>query len=529
MDQSLATAMVSSIAPPYRDAVYRDEIDPDPQLRGNAMAAVWPRPGDDLFKALRKRPPPRVQHFADLSLAQRLEHLSRLDDFHYPFEGEQGYLLTVISQVRKSYLARNATNPQVMRVLMSAAEGRFTAVPRLSEAGGGGGLGVLVTGISGAGKSCWVDRVQALYGQRPWVHKQINGRPCRWFQLGGIRVKVKRTWRATLEAIIQAIDFQLSTDYYSKREKAATKGRYENSVLAAATGHFAPYIILEDLDRIRMTDEGSKEILDGLIDLMEAAGLVIIVVGTVKLRRLFKQEPMYFAKFSSAGDIRFERLQPSKGASHFIKTLQSQSVSKNPIKFSADFEKQFLISTMGVRRIMRETMRCILTRHAHDESTVVDAKLLESIARDEMEAFQDCVGVLRQYDLGMPAKYEDYQAYEHFLPPEAVRLTDEQMAVIDQFCANRALNLDQFRSALTPDIYETLKQEQLEARTRKRRPDVAGDKEGKEGKEGKDRKEGTGGKVSKDPGGMPSKGAGSAAAPAGPFPLPSELDPTTLG
>jgi len=279
-------------------------------------------------------------------------------------------------------------------------------------------------------------------------------------------VKVKSTWKSTLEAILIAIDFQLRTNYYAKREAASTNGRYESSVLAATTGHFAPYIILDDLDRLRtLRGDKAEEILKGLVDLMEGAGLVIIVVGTVRVRYLLQQFPAYQSKFSSAGHFKFEPVREAKDFDRFVTALKEQSVSRTKIAYGQDFDHQLYIRTMGVRRFIREFMRIVMLRHAYEERTVPNAALLDDILDDELEYLKPCLQVLWQVAAGFDARFLKFQAYEDLVPPEKPKVPKEERVVLLKWAEEvKALTPQQVFAKMSPEVHDTLQAARRKAR-----------------------------------------------------------------
>lgn len=449
--------------PAWRPAVYTP--DSDPRLKGNPMAEVWPGPHTDIAGKLMRHFDKRPPEFLDKHLNERIEELDRLDEFHYPFAGEEHDMRRIVSLVRSSFVARNPNNPLAMKALMAAASGRLGAMPRLSESGGGGKLGFLITGISGSGKSSFVDRLQHLYLPRPWLHESLNGRPCRWFQLGGIRVKTKRTLRATLEVTTQCIDFQLRTDYYSKRDKGASATRYENTVTGGLTGHFAPYLLLDDFERLAHLPLGDAEaIINSLIDLMEFAGVPVIVVGTIRVQKMFQRFPAAMHKFHSGGTAKFGPLQPGRDFQNFVLALQRRSVSRNPVQYSDDFYEQLWMHTAGVRRVVRETMRWVLTRHAYEEGGVyANGSLLESIFNDELGEFKPCLQVLRQVALGFDPDFKSHQQYEDFIPEEAPKIRREARDVLNDFRLKNYIAPGEVTAYMTPAVFADLRAKQREA------------------------------------------------------------------
>lgn len=445
--------------PAWRPAVYTPDSDRD--LRGNVMAEVWPGPHTDVIDWLMHRFPKFEDDFKDRPLEERLEQLDRLDGFNYPFANLPSSFRKIISVVRSSFVARNPRNPLCMKALMAASAGRLKKVPRLSEMGGGGKLGYIITGISGTGKSSFLDRVQSLYMPRPWLHTSYDGRPCSWLQLGGVRIKTKRSFRATLELAVQHIDFQLRTDYFSQRSTGGTSTRYENTTAAALTGHFAPYLMLDDFERLaRLPDNEANGILEALVDLMEHAGIPIILAGTIQVRKVFQKYPAVMHKFLSGGIVNFQPIDEGTDFNYFVGALKQRNVSVHPVRYSDDFNYQLWLHTMGVHRIVREAMKWVLWRHAKEPKGVdANKKLLESIFANEMQDFNQSLHLIRQVKLGVDPHFTQHQLYEDFIPPEAPKVSQVALDVVQKFRVEKnatMANLDKWMTAETFGLLSTL-------------------------------------------------------------------------
>jgi hypothetical protein len=157
---------------------------------------------------------------------------------------------------------------------------------------------------------------------------------------------------------------------------------------------------------------------------------------------------MEMGNFSGGAGFQFQRLDESDpNTSNFIITLKELSVSVAPIQYSDEFDRYLVMHSMGVRRIMREFMRCVFYRHAvaeaNGESLLADKNLLMSIAEREMLAFQRPLTAMRKFDLGFGQRYEELQAYEHFIPQEQKKQTSAQKVTEALWRAEEQLSPDE--------------------------------------------------------------------------------------
>jgi hypothetical protein len=442
----------------YRNA----DQEPDPVLRDNPMALVFPAPmaPEELYDALAVDPPIRDADFDDKPLEVRLEGLDRLDECYTPFPQDGDIVGAVLSLLRKSFRFRHPKLAQVMYFIMRVASGVAGSLPRMQPTGGGGALGLLISGPSGTGKSSLIDRIVEFLGRDARYHLSLFGKPCCWPQLGVIRITVGETWKDTLIEISKEIDRQYGRDVLFTRERHATEPRLQQVVWTALCSGFAPCIILDEFQRLGdLHHKVAAKILKKLLDLMQDGGIPVIVVGTVAVRKLFEAFPMEMGKFSPGSGFQFQRLaEADLNTINLIVLLKEQSVSIGPIEYSADFDRYLILHSMGVRRVIRDFMRWVFQRHAVAESNgqtiVADKHLLMSVAEHEMLAWQKALTAMRKFDLGFGRSYEELQAYEHFLPPEqakkqtraqkvteALWRAEDQVAVDDDF---RLISVEDF-------------------------------------------------------------------------------------
>lgn len=475
--------------PAFRPAVYTP--DSNRLLAGNQMAEVWPGPLTDAYASLRAHFPAREADYFDKPLAVRVEDLEHLDGFHYPFTGEEFFLRRVISLVRTSFIPRNPGNPLFMKALMAAAAGDLKSVPRLSDTGGGGKLGFLIIGPTGCGKTSFADRLMRLFGSRPWLHIQLRERPCQWFQLGAIRVKAKRSLRGTLELGVQCVDAQMRTDFYSQRSQTGSSTRYENNLTAGLTVHAAPYIVIDDVERLlSLRGREAEAILNTFVDIMEYAGIPVILVGTIRAYRMFERFPTIMHKFSSGGVARFGPVPLGRDFKNYTKAMLKQNVSEHSLNEADDLVEQIWLYTCGVRRVAREAVRCLLIRHAYEPGVLLNADLLTTIFNEDLPEYKDSLQLMRQVALGIDPSFMNHQKYEDFVPKQAPKMMTEALDVIRQFRAEHGIKPSGFAEYLTPEVFADLRAKQIAAEEHARALKKKADEEAKREKAAQDERDG---------------------------------------
>jgi hypothetical protein len=103
----------------------------------------------------------------------------------------------------------------------------------------------------------------------------------------------------------------------------------------------------------------------------------------------------------------------------FVETLFNLNVFTQAVEMPAELPSWLHFHTMGVRRFAREMLVAAFERSVHDESiTNIDLSLLDSIAANELQKYQEAIHVLRRRSLGEPIGNDEAARFEHLLPPK---------------------------------------------------------------------------------------------------------------
>lgn len=420
--------------------------DPDPLLLGNVMAMAFPGPASDerIIEKFTRTPATRPSEFAALELTQRFEYISRLSLFHHLFQPHIDFVHKVVAVIRASYIARDPRRREVIAFLWRIISGIPGHLPRLDGVGAGGGLGILVIGPGGNGKTSLVDRLVEYLRPMARIHLSLDGRPASWRQLSVVKISVDKTWRLTLLKILTEADRQLEMDHYSRRLRTPSVGQLQQEVWAALTAHFCPILILDEFQTLgELTPKDARDILGGLVGLMEGAGIPVMVVGTVAVKSMFERYRNYLEKFSNEGADEFGPLLPDDPASEeivgdaqvLLHGYKALHVSRKEPRYAPDFDIRFMAHTMGVPRVMREYFKAIHRKHAVAEEEgrelAIDGALLQALAANAMSLYEGAMDILRKRRLGFPISAEDWKVYEHNLEPEEKPTTAQLSIYID--------------------------------------------------------------------------------------------------
>jgi hypothetical protein len=436
----MKTPLQSSVAafnPPLPN--YRN--DPNPRFVGNRLIEALPDVPSkaEAYEALALQPQ-RPKDFRSLPRHRKLDMLGELQQLFVPTEQHILALQRVIATMRECYAYRDFNRPEVQASLYRASQGHPIGITRLSPTGGGSN-GTVLWGVTGSGKTSFLDRLVAyIYSQfvagrdiatGPIYHRLVQGRPAMWPQLPVVRIQCQNTLTGTIDALLAKIDSELGTSYSFSVNSRTRRDKYVIKVQQILTIHFVGLLIVEDVHKL---NDSNAVILEYFCDLMEEAGFPILLVATYRFRRSLDADLAIASKLTAKGKMDFAPLPllDSDAASAkegedeeedededvwtpLVEELWNLNLFTVPMEMPADFPKWLHFHTMGVRRIARVMMTALFERSL-DDNLIVNLDLLDQIASVELLEYQESLWALRRRSVGAFLD-DDAAAFEHLMLP----------------------------------------------------------------------------------------------------------------
>jgi len=442
MTEADAPLPIDRSSPPL--PVYR--ADKNPRFRGNPFIEALPDipTTEEAYESLAHRPLPRPEGFRLLARNRKIDLLGELQQLFVPTHQHIRALQNIVGAIRDCYEYRDLNRPAVQERLYNVARGQRIGITRLSPTGGGSN-GMVLWGITGSGKTSFVDRLEEfIYSQqasdpaiarRPIYHRLVQGMPSLWPQLPIVRIQCNITLKGTIRALFAQIDGALGTGLGGTISSRASREEMVESVKQVLTIHFVGLLVVEDVHKL--TDTASV-VLEYFCDIMEEAGFPVLLVGTYKFRRPLVADLAVASKLTAKGKFEFalmelsgERDDDSSDAegtealdeddedewTPFVEEMWSLNVFSKPRKMPSGFRAWLHFHTMGIRRIARLMMRALFERSLDDEDIVVNIDLLDRIASVELLEFQEALNWLRMRAIGLPLDDDLAAQYEHLMLP----------------------------------------------------------------------------------------------------------------
>lgn len=396
---------------------YRTEI--NPKFADNMLILAIPGmlSHEEALCWLLKQPKLYSDDFFKLPLHIRLEALEELQEIFIALDRHAEGFITLLQLTRWSYSHRNPNSPEVMRTIYNqAARNTHLGLTRQST-GGGGAIGLVLKGISGCGKTSFIDRFTDYFPQKLIIHEQLNGMPCRWPQIPYLRVQCppKASLKGFGESLLQQIDKLLNTRHAGGLKRLSLT-EILLRVSTYCSSYFVGIVIVDDLQNLRGGQLESAAMLNFFCNFMEETGIPLFLCGTNGIRDILESDIKSLSKLSAKGMLEFKRLEEnSDDWSLLVEGLWAYSILEHRPPMPKNLPSMLYFHTQGVARFLREMMVIVHQRMAVHKLTDVNEELLVDISKTELLKYQAAISFLRRHTAGVTVTREAHK-YEDLLP-----------------------------------------------------------------------------------------------------------------
>lgn len=347
-------------APPF---VYQGEIEfatyretKIPSFKGNPLIEALPPlfEKEEVFKRLRIRPAYEEQH-RHYSLEERLLLLGHGRRFFEPMSKHFDLVRRLGSMLRDGYVGRNPltlgyfaeSREKIEKVAQEIAETPISYDLPLSF-----NLGLTMTGISGIGKSCSLERACSLYPQ-VIQHHSYNNQRFTWTQLVWFKLDCPSDGSVIglCTSFFRQVDKILGTSYFQRYavNKRTSLDKMVAYMTTVVSNHSLGVLIIDEIQILKRAKD--PRMLDFFVQLDNELGVPIVLVGTPDAENILSGDLRRARRASGQGDMRWGRMQNDVEWRYFLKSLWQYQYVQNPSDLSDELLQTMYYHSQGITDI----------------------------------------------------------------------------------------------------------------------------------------------------------------------------------
>lgn len=314
---------------------------------------------------------------------------------------EYGLYSSIFSVVlREGYTTRNPVRAETWQHLHYINNGGHQA-RGAPEPAAHRSSGILFSGLSGTGKSTFINRLLQTYPQviqhtrytdRQFIHPQL------------VWIKIDCPHNGSLSGLalrfFTAVDKALGTTYACNNFPASGRSPKLAMLLeemaAVAANHFLGVLIIDELQNLsRAKTQGDEGFLTFLSSMVEQIGIPIIGIGTPSVTKVFRKTLQDARRAAAMGYYEFQRFAEDEDAwADFVTTVTRYNWTDYPVPDDPAFRAALYYHTQGITAIVvalfiLAQFRCLATGEALTTGT------LDSVSLGELAPLQLALRVLR--------------------------------------------------------------------------------------------------------------------------------------
>ncbi|MGE4448482.1 ATP-binding protein [Azospira sp. I09] len=388
--------------------------------RGNPLIEALPpiRTHKEVLDYFKYLPDLNIEEDLKLPLEQRLQCVFDIDDVIIPspavFEVEEG----LSAMLRRGYLSRSPYDPGFRRTALNVRKALSTAPPppkHFSKTT----LSMLVTGVSGCGKTTLVERLLEAYPQ-VIDHRRYKGHSLPLKQL--VWIKVNASFDASLRGLIlsifEAIDDALGTEYRQQYERA----KATNDSLIGVLGqvfmtHYLGVLFVDEIQclLLRGKDE-AKLALNFFLKIGNVCKVPIIFSGTYAAVTLFSSVARNARRACSAGyhDLKLveDATDPFWNQWYLGVLWKRYQWVPKPLPLSPEISSEMFNLTQGIMAIVVALHRACQIYAIRNGLESVDIETIKKVYDEQFVMLHKALAALRSKSRAHLEQFED------LLPPK---------------------------------------------------------------------------------------------------------------
>jgi len=355
---------------------------------------------------------------AERALPPQLRRYCALRLFRYtePFERQAHLAERMGMIIREGYIGRDPTKGFHHAAILGSVDrieaGDFDLPSTRDIASTAVGFALL--GHPGMGKSRSVQLVLESFPRtlRPRLSYSVVQVP--WLK---IECPSRPTRKMISIAILNALDERLGTSYLTLTKANRTSAdilmlQVQNKLCVHAVG----ILVIDEIQNMSESPEGSKAAMNFLVMLVNAAGIPVMLVGTMGATRVIQEDFRGARRAAGLGSPIWERLRPGEEWDEFLGRLMTYQWTKDTTPLTPELSHSIYRECQGILSVAITLMvlvqfRIMQRAEVFMEPELIDPTLVRDVANEEFKVIRPMIAALREGDDDALSRYPDLEEF----------------------------------------------------------------------------------------------------------------------
>lgn len=379
--------------------------------RGNPFIEALPpiKPTKDAFlKTIKNYPDkPKVKDLKKGEVLRILE-LANLNQIVHPFPEYSDLEISISSLIRESYHARNPIKAVDMQRRHAIAAGGTDGVPFPAD-WKSSGKGFLITGLSGMGKTTYID-ASLLHYPQVIEHTKYGDHSLKCKQVVWLKVRIPHdgTLKGFCIHFFNAVDCLLGTTYQRQALTIGGIAPMTSLMRQVASSISLGVLFVDELQNLRHARGGQSDFMLNLFgELCEQLGTGVVLVGTPAVQELFEGSVRNVRKICSAGSKTIARMKKDDIQwNDFCKMLWDYQWVKHKQPLTDEIRNVWYEYTQGITAFA-VLLFGIAQRRAIGGNEAINTDVMSLVAHRDMAFLQPALKALASNNPELMMKFDD--------------------------------------------------------------------------------------------------------------------------
>lgn len=354
--------------------------------------------------SLIRRRPVFFDEMRNWSAIRRAEQVMEI--FHYiePMPIHIDLSERISRTIRNGYLARNPLSKQWTKQMNSGF--RELCVDRGGEeytpSIRSNSSGFVVFGTSGSGKTTATESVLLIFDQ-VIIHTQYDGEPFDHKQL--VWLKLECPSHATPSGLCRnffyAVDEILGTNYAKNFLKSKTpQDELLGHMAKIAAVHGLGVLVIDEIQRLLKVQGGARtELLNFFVELSNKLGVPVVLVGTCRAVKLFRDSFPQARRSAGQGDMLWSNMAHDDIWDYFLQGLWEYQWTTTPVPLTPELSSAIYEESQGILDIAVKLYMLAQWHVISEDKEVITPDVIHQVAEEKMRIVRPLIQAIKNGDV----------------------------------------------------------------------------------------------------------------------------------